>query len=129
MKLQEKLWKREQEFKAAAILADGKISIHNALNALRMFRSHERSLQRLAEIECNGYPREVSEIRDGKLYRYNVEDENLKARCERGEARHKKAVEEMAEAWGLALEFQGDPRGLMFSVKKGNVEINYWDTF
>ena len=129
MKLQERLWKREQEFRAASLLASDSVTFHDALNVLRVFRSHEKSLHRLAEMECNGYPKEQTEMRDGKVYSYSVEDESLKVRCQRGEQRHITAVIDLADKFGLVVEFQGDPRGLMFRITKDGKEINYHDTF
>ena|SRR5579859_3744032 len=108
---------------AVARVAD--ISIHDGFVLLDTFRRYERRLQRLAEIECNGYPKEVTEFRDGKRYIYNVEDEKLRAKCERTEARLIELVKQVAKVHRLIAEFQGDPRGLIFRLFYNGQEVNY----
>lgn len=85
--------------------------------ALFDLQKQERRLQRLAELSCNGYPMPKTEYRDGKTYCYDVEDVKLRARCEKREASIEKYVVGVAKYLGLSVDFQGDPRGMMFSLK------------
>lgn len=124
-KTSEKNWKGEQTFRAASMLAINGISIHDALGVIDTFKRYERKLQRLAELSCNGYPMPKTEYRDGKMYSYNVEDIKLRERSEKQEANIERFVKELARAYRLDVDFQGDPRGLMFSLKRDGVELNY----
>lgn len=121
-----KNWKRELELRNALALARvADIAISDAYAVLDVFRRAERSLHRLAEHSCNGYPKPVTEYRDGKMFRYDVEDTEWRERCERLEAKTEKRVKELAATHKLTVEFQGDPRGLMFRLyAKGHQEIN-----
>jgi hypothetical protein len=80
-------------------------------------RRAAKKLQRIAENECNGWPRETTEIRDGKMYRFPVTDEKWQARDERAEENTKRRVQELCKENNLIAEFQGDPRGAVLSVK------------
>ena len=92
--------------------------------AINRLRRLERKLQRLAEIECNGYPKQVTEFRDGKTYRYNVEDKNLKTQCVIREEELRFKVLEIANELKLKVNFQGAPRGFMFALETDSgVEI------
>lgn len=123
-----KQWRKEQELRAALALGRvADISVSEAFSTLAQFRRWERSLQRLAEIECNGYPKPVTEVRDGKTYCYSVEDQDLRAQCEKREAKLTQIVKDLASSCGISVDFQGDPRGLMFRlIAPGNQEINYY---
>jgi hypothetical protein len=121
--LTKKQWEIVQiERKAAQIKEEcpEKNIFNDILPFLFQMQRYEKQLQRLAEIECNGFPKEVTEQRDGKFYRYNVEDAELRAKCEKKELKLIKAVTEYAAAFNLTVEFQGDPRGMMFSLKTKN---------
>jgi hypothetical protein len=76
----------------------------------------ERKLRELAEHSCNGYPKEVTEHRDGKFYRYNVEDLKWKEAAEKSEARLEAKAREIGKRWGFRLQFQGDPRGIVIKL-------------
>jgi hypothetical protein len=115
--MSKKNWKREQELNSALALSHDGINVHDALGVLDTFRRYERKLQRLAELSCNGYPKLTIEYRDGKMYHYNVEDVELRERSEKQEANTERAITELARAYRLTVDFQGDPRGLMFSLK------------
>lgn len=120
-----KQWKREQALRSAlAVARVSDIAISDAFILLDTFKRYERKLQRLAEIECNGYPKPVTEYRDGKCYQYNVEDETLKIKCVKQEGKIMHTVRELAQTNKLVVEFQGDPRGLMFRLSFNNQEIN-----
>ena len=68
-------------------------------------------LHRIDENECNGWPRPVVEYRDGKMYRYSVEDEAWAARDAKTEARLEAQMDEIGKRWGMPIYHQGDPRG------------------
>lgn len=124
-----KQWRKEQEIRAALALARvADISIREAFGELRGFRTWERNLQRLAEASCNGYPKRVTEYKDGKYFSYDVEDAKLKAHCEKREMLIEAAVKEAAARLKLNVEFQGDPRGLMFRLTYNGQEINFYTT-
>ena len=72
---------------------------------------YETTLHRIAENECNGWPRETVERRDGKTYRYSVTDAAWQARDERKETTIQGKVRELAGKYGLSVRFGGDPRG------------------
>jgi hypothetical protein len=119
-------WKREQALRGAlAVARVADVSISDAYLVIDAFKRYERKLQRLAEIECNGYPKLVVEYREGKRYEYNVEDETLKAKCMKREGQLMHKVMELAQAHKLVAEFQGDPRGLMFRLTYQGQEVNY----
>jgi hypothetical protein len=124
--LTKKQAKREMELRNAMALARvSDIAISDAYCVLDVFRRAERSLQRLAEHSCNGYPKTVTEYRDGKRYEYNIEDTEWRARCEKLEALTEKRVQELASKHKLTVEFQGDPRGIMFHLfAEGHQEIH-----
>lgn len=85
---------------------------------------YERQLQRLAELSCNGYPMPKVEYRDGKMFCFDVEDVKLRERCEKREAIIELKVIEEARELNLEVDFQGDPRGLMFRlVDKDGKEV------
>jgi hypothetical protein len=118
MTMTKKQEKIEMELKNALALARvADIAISDAYSVLDIFRRYERRLQTLAENSCNGYPKEVTEYRDGKYYRFSVEDTEWRTRCEKLETKIETSVKELASRYHLVVEFQGDPRGMMFSLK------------
>lgn len=78
---------------------------------------YERQLQKLAEHSCNGYPMTKVEYRDGKQYIFEVENVEWRGQCEKREASIEQKVVELARAFNLVPDFQGDPRGIMFTLK------------
>ncbi len=125
--LTKKQWKREQALRAAlAVARVADISISDAYILLDSFKRYERKLQRLAEIECNGYPMPKIEYRDGKMFSYSVEDQALRAKCEKQEAKTIEKVKQLATAHKLTVDFQGDPRGLMFRLSYNGQEVNFY---
>jgi hypothetical protein len=125
--LTKKQWKREIALRnALAVARVADIAISDAYIVLDTFKRYERKLQRLAELECNGYPKPVTEYREGKRYEYSVEDETLKAKCLKSEGKLMHKVMELAQAHKLVAEFPGDPRGLMFRLTYEGQEVNYW---
>jgi len=96
-------------------------------NDLDLLHRYEATLHRIAENECNGHPRTVTERRDGKVYRYSVEDTEWAARDERKEQRTREKVKVIADKYGIGVDFNGDPRGgaIRFTVHDGR--SNNWD--
>jgi len=94
---------------------------------LNLLHRYEATLRRINEDECNGWPREVVERRDGKTYRYNVTDEKWQARDQKTEISVKKRVKAIADKYGIGVDFNGDPRGgaIRFTVTDGR--SNNWD--
>ena len=106
--------------------APGKNIFTDILPALFEFHSLERKLQKLAELSCNGYPRPVVEYREGKMFRYDEEDDAVRERSEKREIKLEGRVRALALEYGLSVDFQGDPRGLMFSLKTvDGVEVSF----
>ena len=120
LKLTKKQWEIIQtERKAAKIKAfnDDKNIFTDIIPALFDLQKQERRLQKLAELECNGYPKPVTEYRDGKMFQYSVEDMKLRERSEKRAASIEAYVIGVAKFLNMAVDFQGDPRGLMFSLR------------
>lgn len=76
-----------------------------------LLHRYETTLRRIDENECNGWPREVVERRGGKVYRYNVQDEGWEKRDKAREESTQRKVRNIAEKYGIAVNFNGDPRG------------------
>lgn len=81
------------------------------------------ALHKIAENECNGHPREVTEVRDGKMYRYNVEDEAWTYRDRVMKAALEVKVMTICRKNGWEVEFQGDPRGAVVKLKIGGYDM------
>lgn len=86
----------------------------------------DRALHRLAEEECNGWPKSVREMRGGKLYIYNVEDVERGEFCQRKEARIRTTVQNMMAQIGVVVEFGGDPRGAVMRLHFKDGARNGW---
>lgn len=86
------------------------------IDALKKFKRYAATLHRLDENACNGWPKPVTEMRDGKMYRYDVSDEKWQAKDEKKEERIEKKAEALAKEMGWSFERQGDPRGFPFYV-------------
>jgi hypothetical protein len=71
----------------------------------------ETTLHRIAENDCNGHPKSKVEYRDGKMYRYDVEDEAWAARDAKKEASIISKINAMFECTPIKPDFNGDPRG------------------
>ena len=76
----------------------------------------ERKYQRLQEAACNGYPKTITEFKNGKHFRYDIEDIELKAKCEKQEENIEKKLQEIAQRRGWFIRTQGDPRGATVQV-------------
>jgi hypothetical protein len=82
-----------------------------AVAAIQRLRRINAKLHRINEDDCNGNPTTKTERRDGKLYRYEVQDEKRAAANERTEARLTAEAQDIATRWGWSVNTQGDPRG------------------
>lgn len=122
-KLTKKQWEHISLERRASKIKEGcldKNIFDDIIPFLFTMQKYERQLHRLAELFCNGYPKPFIEHRDGKTFRYNVEDEALRLRCEKREAKIEEAVKAYAAQFNLSVDFQGDPRGLMFQLITAN---------
>jgi hypothetical protein len=99
-------------------------TIRNILNKLHRY---ETTLQRINENDCNGHPRMKTEIRDGKMYRFEVEDERWVARDAKKEASIQKRVVELLEPYNIKVQFNGDPRGGAIRMLLPDHTSNGWD--
>ncbi len=110
----------------ATVTGKGYFETVDALKALKRYAS---TLHRLDENACNGWPKPVTEIREGKTYRYSVEDTLWRYKDEKKEESVNKKVEQLAKNMGWTFERQGDPRGFPFYVKVtiDNREVNIAD--
>ena len=77
-------------------------TIRNILNKLHRY---ETTLQRINENDCNGHPCMKVEYRDGKMFRYEVEDERWAARDAKKEASIQKKVIELLKPYNIKLQF------------------------
>ena len=98
--------------------------IRSLLNSLHRY---EVTLHRIAENDCNGHPRIVTEHRDGKTYRYEVEDQNWAARDEKKEKSIQSKVIELLKPYGIEVRFNGDPRGGSIRMLLPDHSSNGWD--
>ncbi len=76
----------------------------------------ERKYNRLQELSCNGYPKLVTEYKNGKMYRYNVENEELRIKSEAQEEKIEKKLKEIALKNNWFIRTQGDPRGATVQI-------------
>jgi hypothetical protein len=96
-----------------------------ATGDLIRLRNINRKLQRINEDDCNGNPQPVVEIRDGKRYEYDIQDEKRAARNEKTETRLEKEAEAIAARWGWAIRIQGDPRGSAIKLDLLGGDVDY----
>ena len=94
-------------------------------NDLMRLRNINRKLDRINEDDCNGNPRPVTEYRDGKMYRYDVQDEARAAKNEKTSARLEKEAHEIAARWGFSIRIQGDPRGSAIKLDLLGGDVDY----
>ena len=97
--------------------------IHSTANAIMRLFYINCALNTINENEANGWPKPVSEFRNGKFYRYNVENERWRKRDERKEARLLAEVKQINDACPfIDIRSQGDCRGsaIKLNVNRGN---------
>lgn len=98
--------------------------IRALLNSLHRY---EVTLHRIAENDCNGHPKMVTKIRDGKTYRYEVEDPVWLAWDEKKEKSIQGKVIELLKPYGIEVRFNGDPRGGAIRMLLPDHSSNGWD--
>lgn len=96
---------------------EARITVDEAGYYACMLHRYEATLHRLAENACNGWPRPTTEVREGKTYRFDVEDVKWRARDEAKEARTEHLVIALLSQFKtIKVEFGGDPRGCAISL-------------
>jgi len=88
---------------------------------------YEKTLHRISENECNGHPRSKIEYRDGKMYRYDVEDIEWAERDAKKEVSIQNKVRELLKPYNLEVRFNGDPRGGSIRMLLPDHTSNGWD--
>jgi len=97
------------------------------IEILEKLHRYETTLRRIADNQSSGWEREVEEIRNGKKYRYGVNDPEWQARDEKTEKCIEEKVRAIADLLGFKVRFNGDPRGgaIRFILPSG--ASNGWD--
>jgi hypothetical protein len=88
---------------------------------------YEKTLSRINENDCNGHPITKTEYRDGKMYRYEVEDQNWVERDAKKEESIKNKVIALCEQYDIEVKFNGDPRGGAIRMLLPDHTSNNWD--
>ena len=94
---------------------------------LDQLHRYEATLSRINDNDANGHPRTVVEVRDGKRYEYSVEDTEWAARDAKKEVRIQGNVRALLEPLGIAVQFNGDPRGGAIRMLLPDHTSNGWD--
>ena len=94
---------------------------------LDQLHRYEATLSRINDNDANGHPRPVVEVRDGKRYEYSVEDTEWAARDAKKEVRIQGNVRALLEPLGIAVQFNGDPRGGAIRMLLPDHTSNGWD--
>jgi hypothetical protein len=89
---------------------------------------YEKTLSRINENDCNGHSGTKTEYRDGKMYRYEVEDQNWAERDAKKEESIKNKVIELCKQYDIEVKFNGDPRGGAIRLLLPDHTSNNWDT-
>lgn len=87
----------------------------------------ETTLQRINENDCNGHPRMETEYRDGKMYRFEVEDQKWVERDAKKEKSIQEKVTALLKPYGVEVRFNGDPRGGAIRMLLPDHTSNGWD--
>ena len=103
------------------------IDISKVHEDLDWLHRQEITLQRINENDCNGHPRMKIEVRDGKTYRFEVEDEEWTARDAKKEAAIQSRIIERLKPYGIEVRFNGDPRGGAIRMLMPDHKTNGWD--
>ncbi len=94
---------------------------------LHTLHRYETTLHRINENDCNGHPRTKTEYRDGKMYRFEVEDLQWAARDEKKEKSIQGKVIALLQPLGIEVQFNGDPRGGAIRMLLPDHSSNGWD--
>lgn len=99
------------------------------LEDLRELHRYSVTLHRLDENACNGWPKTKTEVREGKIFCYSVEDEAWRMRDEKKEKSIELKIEAIAGKHQWKVDHQGDPRGwplrLFINGVDASVLVNY----
>ena len=98
--------------------------IKSLLNSLHRY---ETTLHRINENDCNGHPKMVTEYRDGKTYRYEVEDQKWMEKDAKKELSIQKKVVDLLKPYNIEVRFNGDPRGGSIRMLLPDHTSNGWD--
>jgi len=88
---------------------------------------YEKTLHRINENDCNGHPRSKIEYRDGKMYRYDIEDIEWANRDAKKEVSIQNKVRELLKPYNIEVRFNGDPRGGAIRMLLPDQSSNGWD--
>ena len=88
---------------------------------------YETTLHRINENDCNGHPRMKTEYRDGKMYRFEVEDLKWAERDAKKETSIQNKVSDIAKELGFGVQFNGDPRGGAIQFILPSKKSNAWN--
>jgi hypothetical protein len=88
---------------------------------------YETTLQRINENDCNGHPRMKTECRDGKMYRFEVEDQKWAERDAKKEKSIREKVTALLKPYNIEVRFNGDPRGGAIRMLLPDHSSNGWD--
>lgn len=108
----------------AALVSRAGLTQAELVDIDKIYRA-SRALHRINENHCNGWPRLITEYRDGKYYKYHVEDEEWR---ERDEARREKLegnILAICKRNGWDVEIQGDPRGYPVRLEVNGVDVSF----
>jgi len=88
---------------------------------------YETTLHRINENDCNGHPKMKTEYRDGKKYRYEVEDLQWAERDAKKEKSIQDKVIALLKPLNIEVRFNGDPRGGAIRMLLPDHTSNGWD--
>jgi hypothetical protein len=94
---------------------------------LNRLHRYETTLQRINENDCNGHPRMKTECRDGKMYRFEVEDQKWAERDAKKEKSIREKVTALLKPYNIEVRFNGDPRGGAIRMLLPDHSSNGWD--
>lgn len=112
------------EYKLSEVTGRHMDEIRTVLDRLHRY---ETTLQRINENDCNGHPRMKTEYRDGKMYRFEVEDEKWAARDAKKEKSIQEKVIALLKPYNIEVQFNGDPRGGAIRMLLPDHSSNGWD--
>ena len=104
-----------------------KITRPEMINILNKLHRYETTLHRINENDCNGHPRMKTEYREGKMYRFEVEDIAWVKRDEKKEISIQNKVKTIADKLGFMVQFNGDPRGGAIQFTLPSKKSNSWN--
>ena len=94
---------------------------------LNKLHRYETTLHRINDNDCNGHPRMKTEYRDGKMYRFEVEDQKWAERDAKKEQSIQNKVVDLLKPYNIEVQFNGDPRGGSIRMLLPDKTSNGWD--